>query len=325
LMYLKCDDKPLSDDPLDRHVVAVNASPLERGHSLVVPCINKALPQRLTQTAIRLSTDMMLLMKDECFHILFNSLLGHASVNHLHVHALSWPYDSDLINRRFECLSPDLYQIRPPDWFVPAFAFQLAVNTQLDRFVSKVTACVEFLTAKKVAHNVFFPRAQPIRTDGQQWSEDRKRELPQLVTVYIFPRRSITGAKPAMNFNPAANELAGCLTSYTYRFFESVTELNALRIIEEECALGEKQFSQLSSELRVLLSPEASTCNGDLAKTASREASTGRLEELLTSPELDELHDSFHTFQLRSPKRMASVPDTRQRSGAVGFRSPSLF
>jgi hypothetical protein len=45
LIYLKCDDKPLSDDPLDRHVLAVNASPLERGHSLVVPCINKCLPQ----------------------------------------------------------------------------------------------------------------------------------------------------------------------------------------------------------------------------------------------------------------------------------------
>uniref|UniRef100_A0A9J2QAU5 GDP-D-glucose phosphorylase 1 n=1 Tax=Ascaris lumbricoides TaxID=6252 RepID=A0A9J2QAU5_ASCLU len=45
MMYLRCKDRPISSDPLDRHVVAVNSSPLERGHSLVIPAINRCLPQ----------------------------------------------------------------------------------------------------------------------------------------------------------------------------------------------------------------------------------------------------------------------------------------
>lgn len=86
-------------DPLDRHLVAVNASPLERDHSLIIPSVNKCNPQVLTLQAVRIAVDLMLLVDDDMFHILFNSLLGQASVNHLHLHAMYWPYDSDLINR----------------------------------------------------------------------------------------------------------------------------------------------------------------------------------------------------------------------------------
>lgn len=53
--------------------------------------------------------------------------------------------------------------------------------------------CVEFLSVKDVAHNVYFARAQPLRTTGEIWSEDTKRTLPQLVTAYIFPRTSVLG------------------------------------------------------------------------------------------------------------------------------------
>lgn len=42
---------------------------------------------------------MMLLIEDEHFHILFNSLLGQASVNHLHLHTIFWPYESGIISR----------------------------------------------------------------------------------------------------------------------------------------------------------------------------------------------------------------------------------
>lgn len=97
----------------------------------------------------------------------------------------------------------------------------------------RVSMCAQFLTKRNVAHNVFFTRAQPLRTDGPHYSEDRLRKLPSLVTVYVFPRRSvagihrlfnqpyrtkykrISGAKPPTNFSPASCELAGCLTSYS--------------------------------------------------------------------------------------------------------------
>ncbi|KJH53610.1 hypothetical protein DICVIV_00038 [Dictyocaulus viviparus] len=99
LLYLRCKDHPITQDALDRHVIAVNASPLERDHSLIIPSMNKCLPQILTPTAIRIATDVMLLTTDHSVNVLFNSLLGHASVNHLHLHFLRWPYESDLVNR----------------------------------------------------------------------------------------------------------------------------------------------------------------------------------------------------------------------------------
>lgn len=56
----------------------------------------------MNETGIRIATDFMLLTEDENFHVLYNSLLGQASVNHLHLHTIFWPYESDLIYRVME-------------------------------------------------------------------------------------------------------------------------------------------------------------------------------------------------------------------------------
>ncbi|KAE9413694.1 hypothetical protein Angca_004543, partial [Angiostrongylus cantonensis] len=247
LLYLRCEDRPITHDPLDRHVIAVNASPLERDHSLIIPSINRCLPQVLTPTSIRIATDVMLLTADHSFNILFNSLLGQASVNHLHLHFLYWPYESDLINRRFDLLndSSEVYTIEPPNWLCNAFAFQLTTLDEYDCFQRNLTRCVDFLSERNQAHNVFITRAQPIRTAGPLQEEDNAGKRPQLVTAYVFPRMNVVGAKPPTNFNPAANELAGCLTSYTVRFFESASEQSAIRIIEEEAQIPTEVFQKV--------------------------------------------------------------------------------
>uniref|UniRef100_A0A915AR03 GDP-D-glucose phosphorylase 1 n=1 Tax=Parascaris univalens TaxID=6257 RepID=A0A915AR03_PARUN len=316
MMYLRCKDRPISSDPLDRHVIAVNSSPLERGHSLVIPAINRCLPQILTETAVRIATDIMLLIDDESFHILFNSLLGQASVNHLHLHALFWPYDSDLINRKCEHVIDDMYVIRRPNWFISAIIFQLTSHNHFDKFMRNIWKCAEYLSSKEVAHNIFFSRAQPLRTTGEEWSEDRKHELPLLVTAYIFPRVSITGAKPALNFNPAAIELAGCLPAYTYRFFETITEEVALRIIDEEATLPDSLFNQLCTNLEDVLS----------GKTPPKPKHENSGDSDLTSPELDELRDSFQTFELHSPRRffIKQKPRANSADSALAFTFPGV-
>ncbi|VDM24551.1 unnamed protein product [Toxocara canis] len=186
-------NRPLSSDPLDRHVVAVNSSPLEKGHSLVVPAINRCFSQVLTEVAVRIATDLMLLFDDDSFHVLFNSLLGQAS--------------------KCEHVMGDIYVIRRPNWFISTIIFQ-----------PEVSKCADFLSSKEVAHNIFLSRAHPLRMSSGEWSEDRKQQLPLLVAAYILPRVSIAGAKPAVSFNPVTLELAGCLTAYTYRFFETISE-----------------------------------------------------------------------------------------------------
>ncbi|KAK6027504.1 hypothetical protein OSTOST_06464 [Ostertagia ostertagi] len=220
MLYLRCEDRPITSDPLDRHVIAVNASPLERDHSLIIPSINKCLPQ------------------------------------------------------------------------------------VIDYFEYNLTRCVEFLTAQNQAHNVFITRAQPIRTSGPVQEEDRARERPQYVTAYVFPRVNASGAKPPTNFNPAANELAGCLTSYTIRFFESASEQSCVRIIEEEAQLESQAFQKLALDFSDLLS------NRPLG---SSHCSHNSALEDLTSPEIDELRDSFQTFTPHSPNVGSA---RRSRSGS---------
>lgn len=69
------------------------------GFSLDWTYLYKFFLQVLNLSSVRIAVDLMLLIEDETFHVLFNSLLGQASVNHLHLHILFWPYESDLINR----------------------------------------------------------------------------------------------------------------------------------------------------------------------------------------------------------------------------------
>uniref|UniRef100_A0A1I7VAC9 GDP-D-glucose phosphorylase 1 n=1 Tax=Loa loa TaxID=7209 RepID=A0A1I7VAC9_LOALO len=315
LFYLQRKDYLLSNDTLDYHVVAVNAAPLSRGHSLLLPCMNRRTPQVLSEVAVRLATDTMLLVKDNFFHVLFNSLLALASINHLHLHLLTWPYDSDLINRRCEHLFDNVYVIKRPIWFAYAFVFQLTGPEQYEKFVTSIARCANYLSTHEVAHNIFFSRAQPLRTSGAIRSEDKTNVLPQLVTAYIFPRIAVVGAKPSKNFSPASLELSGCLTAYSkqgievkhfmlgthsdcfkhfaaYQFFETVTEEAALRIIDEHATLSDARFNQICSELIEVLSGKMLVEHNTVDKT-----------EPLSSPELDELHDSFQTFEMQSSRR----------------------
>ncbi|VDK61762.1 unnamed protein product [Onchocerca ochengi] len=305
LFYLRCKDHSLSSDPLDRHVVAVNAAPLRRGHSLLLPSIDRCTPQVLSEVAVRLATDTMLLARDNSFHVLFNSLLAFASINHLHLHLLTWPYDSDLINRRCEHLFDNIYVVKRPIWFAYAIVLQLTGPEQYEKFVMNITRCADYLSTHEVAHNIFFSRAQPLRTSGAIQSEDKTNVLPQLVTAYIFPRVAVVGAKPARSFSPASLELSGCLTAYTYQFFETVTEEGALRIIDEEATLPVSRFNQICSELiQVLSGKMVEHSTADKTEPAGfTDVIMAHVLDKLSSSELDELRDSFQTFEMHSPRR----------------------
>lgn len=87
-----------------------------------------------------------------------------------------------------------------------------------------------------------------------------------------------------------------------------MTELSALRIIEEEAALPAGQFEELVTGLL------------NRMKGIEEEPKEDLSEEDLTSPELDELHDSFQTFS--SPKRrpmLAPLPRYMRAVSAEGM------
>ncbi|NXQ50556.1 GDPP1 phosphorylase, partial [Catharus fuscescens] len=74
--------------PPEPLLVAINASPLERGHVLLLPEPARRLPQVLTAPALRGALEAALLSAHPGFRVGFNGLGGGASVNHLHLHGL---------------------------------------------------------------------------------------------------------------------------------------------------------------------------------------------------------------------------------------------
>ena len=117
--------------------------------------------------------------------------------------------------QKFEKVHDHVYVIQRPVWFITCIAFQLTSMDNFETFIKNIINVAGFLTRENIAHNMFFSRAQPIRTEGELRMEDKSRNLPQLVTAYLFPRQCLSGAKPPTNFNPAALELSGCLTAYS--------------------------------------------------------------------------------------------------------------
>ena len=67
-------------------ICIINVSPIEFGHCLFLPHIQRCLPQALTKQAIESALKLMLLSRSKAMKMGFNSLCAYASVNHLHWH-----------------------------------------------------------------------------------------------------------------------------------------------------------------------------------------------------------------------------------------------
>ncbi|OAD55800.1 GDP-D-glucose phosphorylase 1, partial [Eufriesea mexicana] len=73
-------------------IIAVNVSPLEYCHSLLLPQRDKQLPQAITKYSLFKAIELFSLSSSLYLRVVFNSLCAHASVNHLHWHLyyLNW-------------------------------------------------------------------------------------------------------------------------------------------------------------------------------------------------------------------------------------------
>ncbi|XP_030441061.1 GDP-L-galactose phosphorylase 1-like [Syzygium oleosum] len=73
--------------PSSLNVVAINVSPIEYGHVLLVPRILDCLPQRIDHTSFFLALSLAREAADPFFRVGYNSLGAFATINHLHFQA----------------------------------------------------------------------------------------------------------------------------------------------------------------------------------------------------------------------------------------------
>ncbi|GFY50580.1 GDP-D-glucose phosphorylase 1 [Trichonephila inaurata madagascariensis] len=210
-----------------KHALLINVSPLEFGHSLLVPYIDKCLPQVLNFDALRLAIEIILISSDSYFRLGFNSLGAYASVNHLHFHAYYLNYNlylesaaaTHLIGRCFTLTS------FPSEGFV----FEVLQKEDITEVASSVMQLINFLVEKRLPHNIFLTR-------GDVLDPSKKKDCAQCsVRLYVWARKAYYGAKNDLSFNVAVCELAGHIPIKDEKSFQSITEDDISTLLRDTC------------------------------------------------------------------------------------------
>ncbi|NWR55425.1 GDPP1 phosphorylase, partial [Bucorvus abyssinicus] len=231
---------PAAPDPL---LVAINASPLERGHVLLLPEPVRELPQALTAPVLRGALEAALLSAHPGFRLGFNGLGGCASVNHLHLHGLYLGHPLPVEAAPARPLCPRhrlslLFRGVP----APAFLFYAAGPAELAAVARDVCRAAEHLTDTGLAYNVLITRGDPPGGTG----------AGRGLRVLLWARRPSFGAKASAGFNVAVCELAGHLPLPAEPLYRDITEEEALRGIREHL-LPEPELLRLGEDLARLL------------------------------------------------------------------------
>lgn len=215
VLFLVC-----ADDSKPEHFVIINVSPLEYCSSLLVPCLNKQLPQKLEATGLRIAVEMLLLSSSPAFRIGFNSLCAYASVNHYHFHVLYLNAPLYLETAPIEHVAGGCFEVC--DYAVPGFAFQLE-EMDVGKLVTDIMNVVNVLQKHDVAHNLFMVRSSRLAGDAEL----------NAVRVYLWPRKYSDDDKDKTAFNVACCELSGHLPVKDAEAFQSLTEGDMVKMLRE--------------------------------------------------------------------------------------------
>jgi len=191
-------------------LLLINVSPIDKGHCLLVPNIEKVLPQQITEESALAALHFLSLSTSPDIRIGFNSLCAHASVNHMHWHVYYQAHRAAILGVTLKNLTGPVYtwgkeQYPAQGWcfLVPASSSQALALTA--RHLSKLTS---WLIEKEVAHNVFL-------CPGEEGQPAR---------VLVWPRQSVLGAKDPGAFAMAVCELSGQVLVYEESEYDSLTE-----------------------------------------------------------------------------------------------------
>ncbi|XP_062998349.1 GDP-D-glucose phosphorylase 1 [Elgaria multicarinata webbii] len=225
-------------------LVVINISPLQFGHSLLIPEPALSLPQILTPEVLHFGLDALLLSAHPGFRIGFNSLGAFASVNHLHLHG--YYLDWELLVESAPCMpllpEANFYLLQGVP--APGFLFY-SDGQQLEKLTHQIGQVTNYLVKKEIAHNLFITRGAtprgPIRSGARPG-----------IRIIVWARKACFGIKEESAFNVALCELAGHLPIKTAKDFEGLTEASAIHTIQKYL-LSDFQFAKLQCELVDLL------------------------------------------------------------------------
>ncbi|KAL3508453.1 hypothetical protein ACH5RR_027854 [Cinchona calisaya] len=214
-------------------VVAINVSPIEYGHVLLIPRILECLPQRIDRESFLLALHMAAQAGNPYFRLGYNSLGAFATINHLHFQAyyVAVPFPIEKAPSKKITTTTGGVQISEIlNYPVRGLVFEGGNNLEdLSNVVSDSCICLQ---DSNIPYNVLI-------------SDSGKR-------IFLFPQ--CYAEKQALGevslelldtqVNPAVWEISGHMVLKRKKDYEEASEENAWRLLAE-VSLSEERFQEV--------------------------------------------------------------------------------
>ena len=227
---------PFIKSPQDHLVIAINVSPIFRYHSLLIPYPLECKPQVFDSTSIRMMLHLSFQISEANFIILGNSLLAHATVNHLHFHLLYPDFLPPSCKARGEKLTQTCMLLK--EYFFPGFLFEVTMES-IEKVSDHLTRLIDVLIEKNIPHNIVV------------CSRSNSTRL-----VLVFPRKPTLGkceSEAGLQTPPfflASGELAGIIV--LSHGIDVMNEKDCVEVMNQSM-LDENTFFELVEIIRSIL------------------------------------------------------------------------
>ncbi|PIA36774.1 hypothetical protein AQUCO_03200034v1 [Aquilegia coerulea] len=236
-------------------VVAINVSPIEYGHVLLIPKILEHFPQRIDRESFLLALHMAAEVGNPYFRLGYNSLGAFATINHLHFQAyyvyVPFPIEK-APTRKITTNSGGVKISELLNYPVRGLVFEGGISIE-DLSIAVSDSCI-CLQENNIPYNVL------IADSGK-----RTFLLPQCYAE----KQALGEVSPELldtQVNPAVWEISGHMVLKRKKDYEEASEENAWRLLAE-VSLSEERFEEVKT-----LMFEAIGCSYDGIDTDNNEA-----------------------------------------------------
>ncbi|XP_074320233.1 GDP-L-galactose phosphorylase 1-like [Silene latifolia] len=238
-------------------VVAINVSPIEYGHVLLIPRIFECLPQRIDHESFLLALYMAVEAGSPYFRLGYNSLGAFATINHLHFQAYYLATPFPIEKAPTKKLTTTTHGVKISELVqYPVRGLVFEGGNSLEDLAKVVSDSCIFLQDTNIPYNVL------IADSGK-----RIFLLPQ-----CYAEKQALGEVSAelldTQVNPAVWEISGHMVLKRKKDFEEASEENAWKLLAE-VSLSEARFEEVKAMVF-----EAITCciDEDVSEMLPKEA-----------------------------------------------------
>ncbi|KAK4416418.1 GDP-L-galactose phosphorylase 1 [Sesamum alatum] len=223
-------------------VIAINVSPIEYGHVLLIPRLPDRLPQRIDRDSLLLALHFAKEASDPFFRVAYNSLGAFATINHLHFQAyyLAVPFPIEKAPTCRTMSSKGPYETRVVvskllNYPVRGFVFEGGCKLH-DLCDAVASSCISLQNNNIPFNLLISDRGKRIFLLPQCYAEKQARgEVNQeLLDTQV---------------NPAAWEISGHMVLKHRKDYDEASEQYALRLLAE-VSLSEERFQEVKQLVR---------------------------------------------------------------------------